>query len=146
MSARILIIEDDADFAQAVRVMLEAHGHDVELAESPDAGLPKAREYRPDLIILDVMFGKEGRTGGFDCALSIRKDERLAPIPVLMVTAVNRYFHGFRYSDETDGEYLPVDGFIDKPVLPLDLIEKVNALLARKTSRWRNWPEVEGVG
>ena len=142
-AARILVIEDDPDFAEVMKAILEPHGYAVEVVDSPGAGMGRALAARPDLIVLDVMFGREGRTEGFDFAVQVRQDRRLASIPILMVTAVNVHHPGYRYSADTDGEYLPVDAFLDKPAIPLDVIEKVQELLARKTSRWRNWPQAE---
>jgi len=145
--AFILIIEDDADFAAVLKAILETHGYEIDTVDRPDIGLQRALDRRPDLIVLDVMFGREGKTEGFDCALRIREEKALASIPILMVTAVNAHFPGFRFSDRTDGEYLPVDGFVEKPVLPLDLVEEVRSLLARKTSKWKNWPLApDGIG
>jgi CheY-like chemotaxis protein len=145
-SARILVIEDDPDFAEVMKAILEPHGHVVEVVDRPAAGMESALRNKPDLIVLDVMFGREGKTEGFDFAVKARQDKSLAAIPILMVTAVNVHHPGYRYSAETDGEYLPVDGFLDKPAIPLDVIEKVTELLAKKTSRWKNWPEIEDDG
>jgi len=59
----------------------------------------------------------------------------------LMLTAINTEKQSFNFSPDTDGEFLPVDSFIDKPVRSEDLLVKVEELLARKVSKWQNWPE-----
>ncbi len=58
-----------------------------------------------------------------------------------MLTAINTARPSFKFSPETDGEFLPVDSFLDKPVHSEDLISKVEELLRQKTSKWQNWPE-----
>lgn len=139
--ASILIIEDDIDMVEAIRVILEAKGYQVGAVFSPGEGLQVAKEKRPDLIILDVMFGSKGQSKGFDYALKMKQDRTLAPIPILMVTAVNIQNPNFGFSPATDGEYLPVDDFIDKPAQPEELLDKIEKLLNMKISKWVNWPE-----
>jgi CheY-like chemotaxis protein len=139
--AKILIIEDDQDVSEAMRVALEARQYQVDSATDPQLGLGKVRQWRPNLVILDVMFGRRQQAKGFEAAIQIRRDPEIAAIPILMVTAVNLKYPGFNFSPETDGEYLPVDGFIEKPVQPQDLVRQVEELLAGKTSRWKQWPK-----
>ncbi len=62
-----------------------------------------------------------------------------------MLTAINTEKPAFKFSPETDGEFMPVDSFLDKPVRSEDLLLKVEELLAQKTSRWQNWPEKSRV-
>ncbi len=73
-------------------------------------------------------------------------DKKLAPIPILMVTAINVRYPEFQFSPESDGEYLPVDDFIDKPAQPKELIQKVQKLLETKVSKWVNWPNPPAQG
>jgi DNA-binding response OmpR family regulator len=140
---RILIIEDDTDLVAAMKKMLENKGHNVVVAYDPEEGNAKLRQERPDLIILDVMFGSLGELKGFDFAQTIKLDKKLSAIPILMLTAINTERPSFKFSPETDGEFLPVDSFLDKPVHSEDLISKVEELLRQKTSKWQNWPETD---
>ncbi len=142
---KILIIEDDKDTSEAMRIALEAQDFRIVTAYDPQEGLQKAREDAPDLIILDVMFGRKERAIGFDYAMEMKKDKSLASVPILMVTAVNARYPNFDFSPRTDNEYLPVDEFIDKPAHPDDLIFKVKKLLKQKTSKWVNWPHQSSV-
>ncbi len=141
MEKKILIIEDDRDTVEAMRMTLENEGHRVISANDLGEGLKKAHSERPDLIILDIMFGKRETAQGFDFAVKIRQDKDLAPIPILMVSAVNIRHPEFHFSPESDEEYLPVDDFIDKPAQPKELTAKVKNLLAQKFSKWRDWPQ-----
>jgi DNA-binding response OmpR family regulator len=141
--SKILIIEDDADLVAAMKKMLENKGHDVIVAYDPEEGNEKLRHEKPDLIILDVMFGNRGESKGFDFAQRIRNDKQIADIPILMLTAINTEKPYFNFSPDTDGEFLPVDAFLDKPLKSDDLFLKVEDLLKQKTSKWRNWPDKE---
>ena len=109
--------------------MLENNGYKVLAAYDPEEGDTKLRQERPDLIILDVMFGDEGKSKGFDYAQKIRHDKQFARLPILMLTAINTKKPLFNFSPDTDGEYLPVDSFIDKPVKADELLRKVGDLL-----------------
>jgi len=140
VQAKVLIIEDDPDTAEAMRITLEAQEHHVVMASDPTQGLETARKEKPDVIILDVMFGKKEESKGFDYAVKMRQDKTVAPIPILMITAVNIRHPGFNFSPDTDEEFLPVDDFIEKPAQPKELVQKVQNLLNMKTSTWKNWP------
>ena len=139
----ILLIEDDADLIAAMKIILETKKYKVITAFDPDEGNEKLRQERPDLIILDVMFGSKGESKGFDFAQKIRLNKQFAEIPILMLTAINAAKPFFNFSPDTDGEYLPVDYFLDKPVQSEELLHKVEYLLKQKTSKWRNWPQKE---
>ncbi len=140
---RILIIEDDTDLVAAMKRILENKGFVATIAYDPDEGSEKLKQEEPDLIILDVMFGSKGESKGFDFAQKIKLDKKLSVIPILMLTAINTERPYFKFSPETDGEFLPVDSFLDKPVHSEDLIRKVEELLRQKTSKWQNWPETD---
>lgn len=140
---KILVIEDDNDLVAAIKIMLVNKGYDPIVAADPEEGNEKMVKERPDLIILDVMFGNRGESKGFDFAQNIKLDKQYASIPILMLTAINSERPYFRFSPETDAEFLPVDSFLDKPVHSDDLLLKVEELLKQKTSRWQNWPGEE---
>jgi two-component system alkaline phosphatase synthesis response regulator PhoP len=125
---KVLIIEDDVDLVEAVKTILEAKQIELLAAYTPDEGITLARQHQPDLIILDVMFGKNGKTEGFELARKIRQDPDLSRIPILMETSVNTEHPGFNFSAK-DQDFLPVDDFINKPANPAELIEKIGRLL-----------------
>ena len=131
--ARILIIEDDPDFVESMRLPLEANSHDLEFAESGEAGLQKVKEFEPDLIILDVMM--ETATAGFHVAYQLRDVDsssayaKYSKIPILMLTSISEKT-GMMFDPEEDREFLPVDDFVEKPIKPDDLLEKVGKLIS----------------
>jgi two-component system response regulator MprA len=128
--AKILMIDDDPDILTAIRIPLEASGHDFYEARSGNEGLEKIKEINPDLIILDVMM--ETATEGFQLSLKLRDrspDAEYAAyrdIPILMLTAIHTTTP-LRFAPDED--YLPVDAFLDKSADPEELLTKVDALL-----------------
>lgn len=131
--AKILIIDDDPDIVLAVKLTLEAEGHQVIEAQNGVEGLKKVKTERPDLIILDVMM--DTTTEGFQVTLKLRSPDPASEyaafrdIPILMLTAIHSTTP-LRFGPDED--YLPVDEFVDKPIDPDDLVKKVAALLARQ--------------
>jgi len=132
--AKILIIDDDPDMLLATRMCLEFVGHSVSSAGTTEQGVEQIRDDPPDLIILDVMMGTP--TEGFQLALRLRNPgpgsdlARLQDIPILIFSAIHATTP-LRF--ESDQDYLPVDGFLDKPLDPSVLVEKVNALLRKRS-------------
>lgn len=107
----ILIIDDDPDYSEALRIVLEAHSYNVMWAPDSVAGMEMIRSNPPDLIILDVMMSTMGE--GIHLTYKLKSDPEHAHIPILMVTAITERT-GLRFSPEEDSEFLPVDGYMDK--------------------------------
>jgi DNA-binding response OmpR family regulator len=123
---RILIIDDDKDYGEALRIVLESNGFKVDHVLNIDDGRKTLEKGRPDLIILDVMMDKH--TDGFDFCYDLKHDEECKKIPILMVTAVTEKT-GFKFSPETDGEYLQADDYVAKPIPVAELLSRVNKLI-----------------
>src|SRR5512139_1317408 len=115
---RILIIDDDPDFITATRAVLAGAGYEVDSSSKAAEAMTRVRTFEPDLIVLDVMM--ETGTSGFKVSYEVRKDPHFARTPILMVTAIHQTTT-LRFSPETDGEYLPVQKLLDKPV-PADVL------------------------
>ena len=130
MAQKILLVEDNPDMVVALRMPLEASGYQVFVAASGQDALRLVKELDPALILLDVMM--ETSTAGFQVSLQLRnpdpKSEYAAHrhIPILMLTAIHTTT-SLRFGP--DELYLPVDDFVDKPVDPDVLLEKVRGLL-----------------
>jgi len=122
MSKKVLIIDDDFDLVEAMRITLEAAGFEVVDAQDGESGLAKIRSETPDLIILDVMMSSMDE--GFHVAYKIREDDAIKDIPIVMLTAVGNQT-GFQFDPGKDADFLPVDAFIDKPVNPKNLVDVV---------------------
>ena len=129
--ARILIIDDDPDVVESLTLVLEASGHQVAVRYETGNLLEAVKEVHPDLIILDVVFPDDDQAG-FKAARLLAGDEAVQDIPVLMLSAVNQLSNlGFSFSEkDISRDYLPVAGFLEKPVEPARLLAKIGELLA----------------
>ena len=126
-NSKILIIDDDPDFVESTKIILESDNYNVIFAPGPDEGLKKIAEEKPDLIILDVLW--PDKKSGFQICRELKNDSRFNKIPILMITSVDdKYGLGFKNvaGDET---WLPSDDFLSKPVVPKALLSKVAELL-----------------
>ena len=135
--AKILIIDDDPDMVLAARLCLEGAGHTVIEAGSGTEGLEIIAQEVPDLIVLDVMM--DTTTEGFHLALALRSPDpdseyaAFRDIPIILLTAIHTTSP---VRLDPDDDYLPVDAFIDKPIEPDDLVQRVDQLLkAREKDR-----------
>jgi two-component system alkaline phosphatase synthesis response regulator PhoP len=123
---KILVIDDDKDFQETTRIVLEKSGFQVVAAYNPDEGLQKVQEETPDLVILDVMMPSDFE--GFEVARKIREQLELVELPIVLLTAV----HGTKkvpYRFAPHEQWLPVDYFYDKPVAPDVLVAKIREYL-----------------
>jgi CheY-like chemotaxis protein len=118
----ILVIDDDIDLVEIIRVMLENQGFRVIDAQTGDRGLALAVQQKPDLILLDVMMGKVDE--GFQVAYQLRSNDITAETPILMLTAVTDQT-GFDFDPKRDKDFLPVNEFLEKPVSPRTLLDTV---------------------
>ena len=126
----ILIVDDDPDFVEITKAILETKQYQVRSAQDPDEGFARLEEEIPDLLILDIMMGRGA--GGFVLARKIRKDSRFDQVPILMLTSMTEQT-GFDIPGERISEkFLPVDDYIEKGLKPDAFLEKVEQQLAKK--------------
>jgi len=127
---RILLVDDDPDQRLTVRLPLEAAGYKVFEAANQVDGQVAVKQIRPDLIVLDVMM--DTTTAGFQFALSLHSPDpnsefkEFCNTPIIMLTAIHSTTP-LRFSP--DEYYLPVQNFLEKPVEPKVLLDKVHKLL-----------------
>lgn len=120
--AKILIIDDDIDFVQATKTILESNEYNVVVAYEGESGLRSAREDNPNLILLDVIMPVKD---GFTAAEQFKKDPELSNIPIIMLTSFSKkgpgtgipYIKGFS---------LETEDYVEKPVSPEELLNKVS--------------------
>lgn len=122
MAYRVLIIDDDFEFVEAVTNVLDAKGYEVDSAPNGKIGLAKAREQKPDITLLDVMMTYKSE--GFDVAREMNKDKKLKGVPIIMITGVKKEM-SLPFGFEPDEEWLPVRGVLEKPVKPEVLLKAV---------------------
>jgi two-component system, OmpR family, alkaline phosphatase synthesis response regulator PhoP len=122
---KILLVDDDPDFVEAVRVIVESGGYDVRVAYDGQEGLEAVAEEKPDLIVLDVMMPV--MNGHAACA-RLKADPSTASIPIILLTAVadrvttSTYTHRDMLESEAE-DYMP------KPVEPAELLTLIKSWL-----------------
>ncbi len=122
MAYRVLIMDDDPDFTEAVTNVLDAKGYDVDSAPNGKIGLAKAKEQKPDIVLLDVMMTTKSE--GFDVAREIHKDEKLKDVPVIIISGVRKEMN-LAFGFEPEETWLPVKGVLEKPVKPEVLLKTI---------------------
>jgi len=134
---KILVVDDDADLVDTLRLVLESSGYSVVTACDAESGQSQVEVERPDLILLDVMMPNS--TEGFNLLWKLRQhaEQYFREVPVIMVTAIQDRT-GLRFHAEGDhlkaGDSLPAQAFLDKPLDPNVLLQTVQEVL---TAAWR---------
>jgi two-component system, OmpR family, phosphate regulon response regulator PhoB len=118
---RVLIVEDQTDIRKLIRMTLEFEDYDIHEAGDGVAGLSKARDVRPDVVLLDVMM--PGAMDGLQVCQAIRQDPALRHVKVVLLTARGQA------RDRESGTSAGADEYLVKPFSPLQLIDTIEALL-----------------
>jgi two-component system phosphate regulon response regulator PhoB len=121
-SARILVVDDEADLLELVAYNLRQAGHQVVTARDGLTALAEARRQRPDLIVLDVMLPD---VNGTEVCRRLRRDAATSSIPVVMLTARTEEI------DRVVGFEVGADDYVPKPFSPRELVLRVGAVLRR---------------
>ncbi|MGB5299847.1 MAG: twitching motility response regulator PilH [Thiogranum sp.] len=118
--AQVLIVDDSPTEAHVLKGMLEKHGYETEIAESGVAGIERAKAFKPDLVLMDVVMPG---LNGFQATRQLTKDPETSDIPVIIVTTKDQE------TDRVWGLRQGARDFLTKPVSEQRLMEKVNAVL-----------------
>ena len=121
----ILIIDDDPDFVNATRIVLEKEGYKVERAAGGKEGFQVARKSSPDLVILDVMM--DSVLDGVSVSRKMNEDDATRDIPIVMVTSIANTDYADLFPTD---EYIHIDAFLSKPIDPEKLIKKIQRILS----------------
>ena len=122
MQKKILVVEDDANIADLIRIYLEKDGYEVKIAGDGGSGIQMFREYEPDLVLLDVMLPV---MDGWQVCSMIRKTDKT---PIIMLTAKEET------DDKVHGLELGADDYITKPFEVKELLARIRAVLRRTDS------------
>ena len=117
---RILVVDDEPSIAKIVKKQLEVAGYEVLVAVDGQDGLDKARQERPDMMVLDVMLPK---MNGFEVCATLKQDPQYRQIPILMLTAKAQR------QDYQQGLQQGAEAYLTKPFKLEELLSKVQALL-----------------
>lgn len=120
---RILIVDDEPDMMEAIKFRLEESKYEVLMATDGEEGLKRAREEKPDLIILDLIIPK---VNGYDICRKLKLDEKYKGIPIVMFTARHQP------DDIRFGFAQGADAYVVKPFDPKILMGKISELLKKK--------------
>jgi CheY-like chemotaxis protein len=135
-SALILIVDDDYDFLEINRLILERAGYRVATAAEPQQALQLMEEEKPDLVITDLMM--TSLDSGFLFARTIKQDPRYAGTPVIIATSVSSAL-GLDFSPRTeeDRAHMHADAYFDKPLDSAQLLATIAELLGRAAAHKR---------
>ena len=127
--ADILIIDDDRDLVESIRIVLESRKYGVRTAYNGKDGYQKIQEKAPDLILLDVMMATD--TEGFSLAYKLRNNPAYKEIPIIMVTGFTKKMAeaGPEKFQHIMGENWPVTQFLEKPIDPEELLSVIEGVL-----------------
>ncbi len=126
MKKKILDVDDDIDVLEARKIILDHSNYDVVQATNIKVAEEILESEEIDLIILDVMMEKG--SDGFNFAQFVKMNEKFKHVPIILATAVNQ-ISKFKFNLEEDGNFLPVEKFMEKPIDPDDLIATIKGLL-----------------
>jgi two-component system alkaline phosphatase synthesis response regulator PhoP len=123
---KVLVVDDEPDFAAIVQTNLEKEGFEVEVAYNGVEGLEKVYSNPPDAIVLDIMMPE---MDGYAVCKALKSDEKCAAIPVILLTAVASHVTTTRYS-HADGMSTEADDYIAKPASAEEITESIKRLLS----------------
>jgi two-component system alkaline phosphatase synthesis response regulator PhoP len=130
MAGKILLADDDPDVVDMVSMLLEDEGYEVVTAKDGAEALEKIKLENPDLIILDLLMPHVDGFAVFDMLRDPRY-ERWSRIPVIILTSVREEVSNRRYELET-GRKMDYAAYMEKPVEPDDLLERIRSLIGDK--------------
>ena len=124
---KLLIIDDDPDYVEGIRSILEKADYDVEAVYNPADGFEALQNKHYDLLLLDIMMGRGAE--GVMLARKISKEPALQHLPILIITGIREQIAFLFPGQPVHPRFMPVDELLEKPVEPDLLLEKVSALL-----------------
>jgi len=122
---KVLVVDDDPDILDAITTILSTQPYSIDTARDGIECVDKVRADVPDLIVLDLLMPKKD---GFAVVRELRDNPRYAKVPILILTSVREDASRRRYELET-GLAMDVQDYVEKPVSPADLLERVSNLL-----------------
>jgi two-component system alkaline phosphatase synthesis response regulator PhoP len=125
LQKRILVVDDEPDFASIVQGNLEKEGFDVDVAYNGVEGLEKVKANPPDAIVLDVMMPEKD---GYVVCKELKEDDATCNIPIVLLTAVASHVTSTRYT-HADGMTTEADDYIAKPASAEDITSSIKRLL-----------------
>ena len=126
---KILIVDDDPDYQMLCQMILQSAGYQVAQAFDGTAAIAALREFKPDLILLDVMMSTV--LEGVEVCRHIKGDPNLRAIPIVMISSITTSEYASAFPDD---ERIPIDAWLTKPIQPDVLIKIVQRFLGQPTN------------
>ncbi len=127
---KIYLVDDDSDIIESLTLILETQGYTISSQSDEIDIVDNIKNFAPDLVILDVMFPEDDEAG-FKIARKLRADDDVKNIPVIMLSGVNEegVFPGKFTNRDIDDSFLPISEFVEKPINPDLLLEKIHKFI-----------------
>ncbi|MBN1641921.1 MAG: response regulator [Anaerolineae bacterium] len=122
---KILIVDDDPDFVEATRIVLEGEGYETISAADGDEAIRVIHAAKPDLVVLDVIMSSI--LDGLNVTQQLQDDPEHSDIPILMVTSIANTDYAALFPTD---EYVHIHAFMTKPIAPGALLSQVKRLLS----------------
>lgn len=132
-NTKLLIIDDDPDYVDGMKSILQKADYQVDVAYNPKEGMNALKSGGYDLLLLDIMMGRGAE--GVMVARQINNDPKLREIPVLIITGIREQMAFLFPGQPVHPRLLPTDALLEKPVDPKLLLEKVEALLKEASEK-----------
>lgn len=130
---RLLMIDDDPDFVEGIKAVLQKADYEVDVAYNPEDGLRALRSKDYSLLLLDILMGRGAE--GIMIARQMRKDPKLRELPVLIITGIREQMAFLFPGGPVHPHFVEVDEMVEKPVEPKLLLDRVSALLKAAEER-----------
>ena len=125
---RILMIDDDVQAVDTAETLLQSVGYETNHAYMATEGLQVARTWKPDVILLDVMFAGPPGPDGFEVSREMHADPDLKDTPVIILSGLKKFF-GMSTEFTPDETWMPVKAFLEKPIKPATLLDAISKVL-----------------
>lgn len=123
---KIMVIDDDPDFVEITRIILESNGYEVNNAYSREEAMLVMHQIKPDLILLDIMMNQP--LDGVEVCKQVLDEPALSKIPIIVISSIMNSSYAGKFPTD---EYIPVDDWISKPISADILLDKVELYLQR---------------
>ena len=131
---RILMVDDDIQAVDTVETLLQSVGYETNHSYMAAEGIQLARTWKPDLILLDVMFAGPPGPDGFEVSRELHADPDLKDTPVIILSGLKKFF-GMTTDFTPDETWMPVKAFLEKPVKPATLLDAIQKVLGPNPSK-----------
>lgn len=127
----IMVIDDDVQLVDTVKILLESTGYEVSFAYQAEKGMELAREVKPDLILLDIMFAGPPGPDGVEISRRLHADPVLKDTPVIILSGVKKALD-MPVKIAPDEDYMPVKAFVEKPFTPDEFLAAIQEVLGSR--------------